>query len=50
MKYALLIGDKVYTLEGHESEVGKLAGQKATVKGTVTGETVAVQPVAPAKG
>jgi hypothetical protein len=50
MKYALLIGDKVYTLEGHESEVGKLAGQKATVKGTVTGETVAVQSVAPAKG
>ena len=50
MKYALVIGSKVYTLEGHESEVDKLAGQKATVKGSVTGETVAVQSVVPAKG
>ena len=49
-KYALVIGSKVYTLEGHESEVDKLAGQKATVKGSVTGETVAVQSVVPAKG
>jgi len=50
MKYALVVGSKVYTLEGHESEVDKLAGQKATVKGSVTGETVAVQSVVPAKG
>ena len=50
MKYALVIGSKVYTLEGHESEVDKLAGQKATGKGSVTGETVAVQSVVPAKG
>ena len=49
-KYALVVGSKVYTLEGHESEVDKLAGQKATVKGSVTGETVAVQSVVPAKG
>jgi hypothetical protein len=32
MKYALVVGSKVYTLEGHESEVDKLAGQKATIK------------------
>jgi len=50
MKYALVIGSKVYTLEGHESEVDKLAGQKATVRGSVKGETVAVQSVVPAKG
>ena len=50
MKYALIVGDKVYTLEGHEAEVDKLAGTKATVKGSVTGETVTVQSVAPAKG
>ena len=49
-KYALVVGSKVYTLEGHESEVDKLAGQKATIKGSVTGETVAVQSVVPAKG
>lgn len=50
MKYALLVGDKVYTLEGHQAEVDKLAGEKVTVKGTVTGETVAVQSIVPAKG
>jgi hypothetical protein len=48
-KYALVVGSKVYTLEGHEGEVDKLAGEKATVKGKVTGETVAVQSIAPAK-
>jgi hypothetical protein len=47
-KYALVVGGKVYTLEGHEAELDKLAGAKATVKGKVTGETVAVQTVAPA--
>src|SRR5712692_1182745 len=48
-KYALVVGKKVYTLDGHEAEVDKLAGEKATVKGTVTGETVTVDSVAPAK-
>ena len=48
-KYALVVGKKVYTLEGHEAELDKLAGEKATVKGNVTGETVAVQSVLPAK-
>jgi hypothetical protein len=32
-KHALVVGSKVYTVEGRESEVDKLAGQKATVKG-----------------
>ena len=49
MKYALVVGNKVYTLEGHEAELDKLAGDRATVKGEVTGETVAVQSVVPAK-
>src|SRR5713101_598530 len=49
MKYALVVGSKVYTLEGHEAEVDKLAGERATVKGEVTGETLAVQSVVPAK-
>jgi hypothetical protein len=48
MKYALVVGNKVYTLGGHEAELEKLAGQKATVKGNVTGETVVVQSVVPA--
>ena len=47
--YAMVVGSKVYTLEGHEAELDKLAGERATVKGEVTGETVAVQSVVPAK-
>jgi hypothetical protein len=48
-KYALVAGTKVYTLEGHEDELDKLAGEKATVKGTVKGETVTVDSVTSAK-
>ncbi len=44
-KYALVVGKKVYTLEGHEAELDKVAGMKATVKGKVSGETVTVQSV-----
>ncbi len=50
MKYALVVGNKVYPLEGHDAELDKLAGQKATVQGNVSGETVAVKSVVPAKG
>jgi len=48
-KYALVVGKKVYTLEGHEAELDKLAGTRATVKGSVTGETIAVDSVSAAK-
>jgi hypothetical protein len=48
MNYALIVGQKVYTLNGHEAELDKLAGQRATVKGSVTGETVTVESVAAA--
>jgi hypothetical protein len=43
--YALLVGDKVYTLKGHEAEVDKLAGEKATITGTVSGTTIQVASV-----
>ena len=49
MKYALAAEKKVYTLEGHEAELAKLAGQKVTVKGTLKGDTVTVESVLPAK-
>jgi len=49
MKYALVGGDKVYTLEGHESELDKLAGQRVTIAGKLTGDTLEVSSVAPAK-
>src|SRR6266568_2108005 len=40
MKYALAADKELYTLEGHEAELAKLAGQKVTVKGTLKGDTV----------
>ena len=49
MKYALAAEKKVYTLEGHEADLAKLAGQKVTVKGTLKGDTLSVQEVAMSK-
>src|SRR5229473_2693045 len=48
-KYALVVGKKVYTPEGHEAELDKLAGMKATVKGSVKGETITDDSVSAAK-
>jgi len=45
-KYALVVGDKVYTLEGKKDEVAKLAGVKAKVTGHLDGMTVQVASVA----
>ena len=49
MKYALAADKKIYTLEGHEAELSKLAGQKVTVKGTQKGDTLSIQEVAASK-
>ena len=43
--YALVVGDKVYTLKGGDTDLDKLAGQKATVTGTVDGDKVVVTSV-----
>ena len=49
-KYALVVGDNVYTLEGGDAAtLDKLAGQKATVSGTLKDKTITVASVAPAK-
>ena len=48
-KYALVAGQKLYTLEGHESDLYKLAGHRVSVKGKVNGDTIAVDSVTPAK-
>jgi len=49
-KYALVVGDTVYTLEGGDAAtLDKLAGQNATVSGTLKGKTITVASVAPAK-
>lgn len=47
--YALAVGEKVYTFHGHEDDLDKLAGQRVTVKGTVSGDTVNVASVAAAR-
>jgi hypothetical protein len=48
-KYALVVGKTVYTLDGHEAELDKLAGARATVKGSVMGEMVIVESLAAAR-
>jgi len=52
-KYALVVGDKVYTLESKDKAVldqlDKLAGEQAKVTGTVDADEIAVKSVASAK-
>ncbi|HZQ23780.1 MAG TPA: hypothetical protein VFA89_13395 [Terriglobales bacterium] len=52
-KYALVVGDKVYTLDTSDQSaldtLDKLAGAKAKVTGTAKGDTIEVASVAPAK-
>jgi hypothetical protein len=47
--YALVVGDKVYKLEGKTDGLDKLAGDKATITGTASGDTITVESVAAAK-
>ena len=51
--YALVVGDKVYTLKTDDkaalAELDKLAGEKAKVSGTADGDTIAVSKVSAAK-
>jgi hypothetical protein len=43
--YSLVVGDKVYVLEGHRAELDKFAGGRATIRGQVTGNRIAVDSV-----
>jgi hypothetical protein len=49
-KYALVVDDKVYTLDTNDkaalSELDKLAGSNAKVTGTLNGDTIQVASVA----
>lgn len=47
--YALVVGDKVYTLKGNKSEIDKFAGEKATVKGTAKDDTISVSSISASK-
>ena len=52
-KYALVVGDKVYTLDAKDKAsldtLDQLANQKATVKGEANGDTIEVSSVKAAK-
>ena len=48
-KYALQTGDKLYTLSGDAKQLDGFAGKKVTISGDVSGKTVAVKSIAPAK-
>src|SRR5512147_130872 len=47
--YALVVGDKVYTLKGDKAEIDKFAGEKASVKGSVSGNVIQATSIAAAK-
>ena len=51
--YALVVGDKVYTLDAKDKaaldQLDQLAGKQASVKGTANGDTITVSSVAAAK-
>jgi hypothetical protein len=51
--YALVVGDKVYTLNTTDksalAQLNTLAGEQAKVTGTANGEAIDVSKVAPAK-
>ena len=48
-KYALQVGDNLYTLSGDVKQFDAFAGKKVTVSGDVNGKTVAVKTIAAAK-
>jgi hypothetical protein len=52
-KYALVVGNTVYTLDSSDKKIldqlNRLAGEKATVSGSADGDTIKVSSVAPNK-
>jgi hypothetical protein len=49
-QYALVVKDKIYTLDGKPEELDKLAGQNVTVIGTLNGNALQVASVKPDQG
>ncbi len=43
--YALVVGDKVYTLKGDKTAIDKLAGANVIVKGKLSGSTVTMESI-----
>ena len=47
--YALVVGDKVYTLKGDKAAIDKFAGAKVIVKGKTDGSVVTVESIKASK-
>jgi hypothetical protein len=47
--YGLVVGSSVYHLTGDNKQFATVAGQRVTVAGEVTGETIAVRTIATTK-
>ena len=47
--FALVVGDKVYTLKGDKAAIDKFAGQQATVTGKLAGMTIEASSISAAK-
>ena len=47
--YALVVGDKVYTLKGDKAAIDKFAGANVVVKGKTTGTVVTMDSIKAAK-
>lgn len=47
--YGLVVGSSVYRLGGDNKQFAAVAGQRVTVAGEMTGTTIAVQTITPAK-
>ena len=43
--FALVVGDKVYTLKGDKTAIDKFAGASVIVKGTLSGSTVTMESI-----
>jgi hypothetical protein len=44
-KYALVVGQEVYTLNGHDDDFEKLANKQVSVTGAVSGDAITVTKV-----
>jgi hypothetical protein len=43
--YALVVGDRVYTLQGDKAVIDKFAGANVAVKGELSGSTVTMESI-----
>jgi hypothetical protein len=45
--YALVVGDKIYTLKGDKTQIDKFSGRKVKVTGSLAGTAITVESIEP---